>query len=136
MTVKIEGTTRGKLFLPALGIAVFASWLVTVTFGLLLINIARTFQVQVGTAGLVAAVGSVSGIAAGLLLSVISVRFNHKALLMVGLVCTSLAAVGFFLAPNFGFLLATNIAVGAGIAFATSMAYSLIGDFYPLEKRG
>ncbi len=136
MTTKKEKTVRRMFFLPALGLAVFSSWLVTVTFELLLINIAHTFNVQVGTAGLVAAVGSVSGIAAGLMLSVISVRFNHKILLMFGSACTSLATVGFFLAPTFGLLLATNIAVGAGIAFATSMAYSLIGDFYPLEKRG
>ncbi len=136
MTAEKEESAPGKLFLPTLGLAVFSSWLVTVPFELLLINIAHTFHVQVGTAGLVAAVGSVSGIAAGLMLSVISVRFNHKILLMIGLACTSLAAVGFFLAPTFSLLLATNVAVGAGMAFATSMAYSLIGDFYPLEKRG
>ena len=136
MTAKKEKTVRRMFFLPALGLAVFSSWLVTVTFELLLINIAHTFNVQVGTAGLVAAVGSVSGIAAGLMFSVVRVRFSHKTLLMFGSACTSLAAVGFFLAPTFCLLLATNIAVGAGIAFATSMAYSLIGDFYPLEKRG
>ena len=136
MTVEKEKTAHGKLLLPALGLAVFSAWLVTVTFELLLINIANSFHVQVGTAGLVAAVGSISGIAAGLLLSVISMRFNHKILLMIGLACTGLAAVNFFLASSFVWLLATNVAVGAGIAFATSMAYSLIGDFYPLEKRG
>jgi hypothetical protein len=61
------------LLLPALGLAVFSVWLITVTFELLLIDIAHTFQVQVGTAGLVAAVGSISGIVAGLLLSFLSV---------------------------------------------------------------
>jgi len=33
-------------------------------------------------------------------------------------------------------LLVPNIGVGFGIAFATAMSYSLIGDFYPLQKRG
>ncbi len=136
MTAKIEGITHGKLFLLALGTAVFASWLVTVTFELNLIDIAHSFHVQVGTAGFTAAVGSISGIAAGLLLSVLSVRVNHKLLLMTGLGCTCLAAIGFFLAPTFDLLLIPNIAVGSGIAMATAMAYSLIGDFYPLEKRG
>ena len=136
MTAEKRETAHGRFFLPALGLAVFSVWLVTVTFELLLIDIANTFHVQVGTAGFVAAVGSISGIAAGLLLSVISVRFNHKLLLMVGLACTSVAAVGFFFAPTFDLLLIPNIAVGAGIAMATAMAYSLIGEFYPLEKRG
>jgi MFS family permease len=95
-TFSPEKIVHRRLFLPALGLAVFSVWLVTVTFQLLLIDIAHTFQVQVGTAGLVAAVGSISGIVAGLLMSVLSVRFNHKLFLLIGLVCTSLSAVGFF----------------------------------------
>ncbi len=136
MSAEKGKTAHGKLFLPALGLAVFSAWLVTVTFELNLIDIAHSFHVQVGIAGFTAAVGSISGIAAGLLLSVLSVRVNHKLLLMTGLGCTCLAAIGFFLAPTFDLLLVPNIAVGAGIAMATAMAYSLIGDFYPLEKRG
>jgi predicted MFS family arabinose efflux permease len=125
-----------RLFLPALGLAVFSVWLITVTFELLLIEIAQSFQVQVGTAGLVAAVGSISGIAAGLVLSFLSVRFNHKLFLLIGLAFTCSAAIGFFLAPTFNYILITNIGVGTGIAMVTAMAYSLIGEFYPLEKRG
>ncbi len=125
-----------KFFLPALGLAIFSAWLITVTFQLLLIQIAKSFQVQVGTAGIVAAVGSVSGIVAGLLLSFLSVRFNHKLFLLVGLLFTSSAALGFFFSPNFNFVLASNIGVGTGIAMVTSMAYSLIGEFYPIENRG
>ena len=87
MNVKIptEEIAHKKLFLPALGLAVFSVWLITVTFELLLINIANTFQVQVGTASLVAAVGSISGIVAGLFMAVLSVRFNHKLFLLIGL---------------------------------------------------
>lgn len=131
-----QKSLRRRFLLPALGLSVFSVWLITVTFQLLLIDIAHTFQVQVGTASLVAAVGSISGIVAGLLMAVLSVRFNHKLFLLIGLLCTSLSAVGFFFAPNFDVVLAINIGVGTGIALATSMAYSLIGDFYPLEKRG
>ena len=130
------GEKKRRLLLFALSLAVFSAWLITVTFQLLLINIAHTFNVPIGTAGLVSAVGSISGIAAGLLMAVFSIRFNHKLFLIVGLLCTSLATVGFYLAPNFNVVLLTNIAVGTGIAFATSMAYSLIGDYYPLQKRG
>jgi DHA1 family inner membrane transport protein len=131
-----DKSLRKKLFLPILGLAVFSVWLITVSFQLLLIDIAQTFQVQVGTASLVAAVGSISGVAAGLLMSVFSVRFNHKILLLIGLFCTSIAAVAFFFAPNFDLVLIPNIGVGAGIAIVTAMAYSLIAETYPLEKRG
>jgi predicted MFS family arabinose efflux permease len=125
-----------RFLLPVLGFSVFSVWLITVSFQLLLIDIARSFHVQVGTAGLVAAVGSISGIVAGLLMSVLSVRFNHKLLLLVGLGCTTLASIGFFFASTFELVLIPNIGVGFGIAIVTSMVYSLIGDFYPLEKRG
>ncbi len=127
---------NSRLFLPVLGFSVFSVWLITVTFQLLLLDIANTFHVNVGTAGLVAAVGSLSGIVAGLLLSVLSVRFNHRLFLLIGLVFTCLSSVGFFFAPTFEFVLIANIGVGTGIAMVSSMAYSLIGEFYPLEKRG
>jgi predicted MFS family arabinose efflux permease len=131
-----EKTGYSRLLLPVLGLAVLSTWLVTVTFQLLLVDIARTFQVQVGTAGLTAAVGSISGVVFGLLMAVLSVRFNHKLFLLGGLGATCLAAIGFFLAPNFALLLVPNIGVGAGIAMVTSMAYSIVGDYYPLHKRG
>ena len=63
-----------RFLLPVLGLSVFSVWLINVVFQLLLIDIAQTFQVNVGTAGLTAAVSAVSGIAAGLLLSFLSVR--------------------------------------------------------------
>ena len=131
-----ERSLRRKFFLFALAISVFSVWLITVTFQLLLINVAATFQVQVGTASLLVAVGSVAGIAFGLLTSVLSVCFNHKSLMLIGILFTSLAAIGFFLAPTFELVLLTNVGVGAGLAMTTPMAYSLIGEVYPLEKRG
>jgi len=131
-----EKAKQSRFLLPVLGLAVLSTWLVTVTFQLLLLDIARSFEVQVGTAGLTASVGAISGVVFALLMAVLSVRFNHKMFLLIGLVCTCLAALGFFLAPNFLLLLVPNIGVGAGIAMVTAMAYSIVGDVYPLEKRG
>lgn len=119
-----------------LGISIFSVWLITITFELLLIDVASSFQVSVGTAGLMAAVGSISGIAAGILLSILSVRFNHKVFLLLGLTCTCLASIGFYLAPTFDLLLSVNIGVGTGIAMVSAMAYSFVGECYPIQKRG
>ena len=127
---------RSKLLLPVLALSVLSTWLITVTFQLLLIDIAQTFNVQVGIASMVASVGALSGALFGLLMAVVSVRFNHKLLLLAGLGCTCLAALGFYAAPTFLFILFPNIGVGAGIAIVTAMAYSIVGDQYPLEKRG
>ncbi len=129
-------TGYSRLLLPVLALSALSTWLITVTFQLLMVDIANSFQVQVGTASMTASVGSISGVVFGLLMAVLSVRYNHKLFLLIGLVCTSIATLGYYFAPNFNVLLAANIGVGAGIAMVTAMAYSIIGDVYPLEKRG
>jgi DHA1 family inner membrane transport protein len=130
------GNRHSRLLLPALGLSIMSTWLVTVAFQLLLVDIAHSFNVSVGTAGLTASVGSISGIVFGILIAVLSVRFNHKLFLLIGLCFTCLAALGFFIAPDFALLLVPNIGVGGGIAMVTAMAYSIVGDVYPLNKRG
>ncbi len=127
---------HSKLLLPVLALSVLSTWLITVTFQVLLIDIAGTFNVPIGIASMVASVGALSGALFGLLMAVLSVRFSHKLLLLSGLGCTCLAALGFYAAPTFLFILLPNIGVGAGIAIVTAMAYSIVGDHYPLEKRG
>jgi predicted MFS family arabinose efflux permease len=128
---------HSRLLLAVLAVSVISTWLVTVTFQVLLFDIAKEFtNGQVGTAGFTASVGAISGAVFGLLVSFLSVRYNHKALLLIGLSCTGIAAVGYYFAPNFHFLLLPNIGVGAGIALVTGMAYALLGEYYPLQKRG
>lgn len=131
-----EKTCSGNLLLPVLGLSVFSVWLMTVMFQLLLIDIAKTFNIDVGIAGQVASVSALGGIVAGLLTSILSVRFNHKLFLIIGLTATCFSAVGLFFAPTFVIVLILSFGVGTGIAVVTAMAYSFIGDFIQLQKRG
>ena len=101
-----------------------------------MVDVAANFQVQVGTAGMVASVGSVSGIVFGLLMAVVSIRYDHKKLLLAGIVCNVLAALGYYLAPTFPWLLAANIAVGAGLSIVIAMTYAIIGNVILLKNRG
>ena len=132
----VKNLDYSRLLLPVLALSALSTWLITVTFQLLMVDIAHSFQIQVGTASMTASVGSISGVVFGLLMAVLCVRYNHKLFLLIGLACTSIATLGYYFAPNFNVLLAANIGVGAGIAMVTAMAYSIIGDVYPLEKRG
>lgn len=52
-----------------------------------MVDVAASFQVQVGTASMVASVGSISGITFGLLMAIVSIRYNHKKLLLAGIAC-------------------------------------------------
>ena len=132
----VEKTDSSKLLLPVLGLSVLSVWLITVMFQLLLIDMAKTFNISIGVGRQVASVSALAGIIAGLLVSFLSVRFNPKLFLIIGLTSTSLSAVGLFFAPTFDIVLIMSAGVGTGIAVVTAMTYSLVGDFLPLQKRG
>jgi predicted MFS family arabinose efflux permease len=124
-----------RLFLPALVFAVFATTLIDVSAPLLLTEIAGTFQVPTGIAGSIRSAAFLAGIIFGLPLAIFSTRFKHKSLLVIGMVTECLAGIGAFLAPTLDFLNVANFFDGVGSLMVATMAYSLIGDFYPQNKR-
>ena len=125
-----------KLFLSALAFAVFAAAVIDVMLPLLLTDVAKTFQVQVGTASTISSISAIVGVAVGLLMAVLSVRFRHKPLLLLGVFFISAAALGTYLAPTFLSLQIVYSLNGVGSVMVGAMALALIGESYPLEKRG
>jgi predicted MFS family arabinose efflux permease len=125
-----------RLFLSALAFAVFAAAVIDVMMPLLLTDVAKTFQVPVGTASTISSISAIVGVAVGLLMAVLSVRFKHKPLLLIGVFCISAAALGTFLAPTFLSMQILYSLNGVGSVMIGAMAFALIGEFYPLEKRG
>ena len=132
----LEKGFQKRLFLPALAFAVFAAAVIDVMLPLLLTDIAETFQVQVGTAVTISSTSALAGVAVGLLMAVLSVRFKHKSLLLIGVLCISIAALGSYLAPSLLFLQVLYSLNGIGSVMVGAMALSLIGEFYPLRERG
>ncbi|HSV49169.1 MAG TPA: hypothetical protein VLH35_02550 [Candidatus Acidoferrales bacterium] len=80
-----------------------------------MVDIAAEFNVPVGTTSMAASVGSVTGIVVCLILAVVSIRYNHKHLLLLGLTCSLLGGIGYYLAPTFAALLIANIGIGSGM---------------------
>jgi predicted MFS family arabinose efflux permease len=132
----VEARSSSRSLVPILGLSVFSVWLIAIMFQLLLIDIAKNFNINVGIAGQVASISALAGIVAGLLTSIFSTRFSPKPFLIVGLTSTCLSAVGLFFAPTFYIVLIMSAGVGTGIALVTAMAYSCVGDFLPLKERG
>jgi len=124
-----------KLFLPSLAIASFASGPITVLVALLLIDIGKTFGTDVGTAGQLNTTYSIAAFAFALSTSALSIRFKHKSLLLTGLVLMSVSAIACFLAPDFLIMHVSYSLSGAGYAMVTPMAFALVGEHVPLEKR-
>jgi len=132
---KEKGSMR-KLFLPSLAMSNFATGPLGVLIGLLLIDIALTFEVSVGVAGQINTISYIVSVIFALLMGILSVRFKHKSLLIIGLLCVSGSGLGCFLASSFNLMLIFYSLSGVGTAMVFPMAITLVGKHLPLERRG
>jgi len=113
----------------------FSSSPIAVLAALLLVDIGNTFNTSVGITGQTNTVYSIAAFAFALLTGVLSVRFSHKSLLLVGVLLMAVSSLGCFLAQNFTSLLAFYSLSGAGYAISSPMTFTLVGEHFPLEKR-
>jgi predicted MFS family arabinose efflux permease len=134
-TYSLETKHQRMLFLSALVFAVTATTIIDVTTPLLLTDIAKTFQIQVGTAGNIRSSSAIAGVIFGLITALVSVKLNPKSLLLTGLFCECIAALGSYLAPSIGFMYVAFFFDGVGSVIVAAMAYSLIAEYYPSEQR-
>lgn len=131
-----EKRSQGRLFLPSLVISNFATGPLGVLVSLLLIDVAMTFEVSVGIMGQMSSASYIVAVIFGLIMSILSVRFRHKSLLIVGLLFLTISAIGCFFASSFGLMLLSYSLTGVGTAMIFPMATTLIGEQFPLRKRG
>jgi len=130
-----EKHSSGRLFLPSLAFSYFATGPLGVLTGLLLIDIALTFECSVGVMGQINTLYYVAAVIFALFMGVLSVRFGHKSLLMIGLLFVNISALGCAVASNFNLMLMSYSLSGVGTAMVAPMAITLIGEHFPLEKR-
>jgi predicted MFS family arabinose efflux permease len=131
----IEGVTHGRLFLPSLFLSRFATQPHGLIAGLLLIDIGQTFGYPVGVTGQLSTASFIIGVIFALVTGVLSVRYKHKSLLIMGLVFFTISALGCFSAPSFAFMLLSYSFSGLGMALVPPMCNTLVGEHLPLEKR-
>lgn len=125
-----------KLFLPSLVVSSFATGPITVLSTLLLIDIGYTFNItSVGIVGQVNTTYSIAAVIFALSMSVLSIRFKHKSLLLVGLLLMIISALGCFLALDFTMMAVFYSLSGAGYAMVSPMTVALVGEHFALEKR-
>lgn len=139
MTQETERSPRTSLGLPvtiALVLTGFSSTISSLLSGLLLIDIAETFDITVAVAGQMRTFSFVISILFALLTSILSLRYSHKLLLQAGLLAYVTSSVGCFLSPSFLAVVASFSLTGIGYALATTMAFTLVSDLYPPERRG
>jgi DHA1 family inner membrane transport protein len=135
-TTEITRHFKQSLLLPTLLLSFFLSFTVTAFSSTLLVEIAATFNVSIGTASQLALISSIIGLIMGFVMGVLALKFKHKSLLLVGITAFAVGTFGFYLAQSFAMVLLFQFFIGVGTAVISIMTYTLIGELLPAEKRG
>ena len=107
----------------------------SILIGLLLIEISQTYNVAVGVAGQIKTLSTGISILIALLVGALSIKYNHKSLLILGLMFLATSTIGCYLAPSFEVLIIAYSFTGISFALISPMSRTLIGELLPRDKR-
>lgn len=135
-----EKASTGKFFVPSIVVAYFSTWIIESLTGIFLIDITATFfgntnLIFIATASQLVTISSIVSVISGLFLGILSVRFSHRKLLIIGVLCVALGTLGCFFAPSFVFMQIFYPLEGIGTVTVGAMAFALVGDSLTLNKR-
>ena len=135
-----EKTSTARFFVPSLTVAFFSTMIIETITSIFLLDLTATFfgppnPVSIATTGQLVTLSSVVSVAFGVLMGVLAVRYEHKRLLLAGVLAVILGTVGCFLAPNFIFMQIFYSIEGIGSIIVNTMAFVLIGEILVLNKR-
>jgi len=128
-------TRETTLSIVALSLARFVTQPMTLISGLLLIDIANSFNVSVGIAGQIRTVAAFSEMIFALIMGALAIRYRYKRLLLTGLILITISSIGSSLAPSLTLLIFLYPLSGIGIAMIGPMTLTLVGEYFPEEKR-
>ncbi|MBM3292615.1 MFS transporter, partial [Candidatus Bathyarchaeota archaeon] len=130
-----EINQKSNLMLVTLVISGASGAISSLLLGLLLIDIGSTFNVSVGIAGQLNTVTFLVAILFSLLTGLLSVKFDHKRILQIGILAYSVVGLGCFYATDFLTMMFFYSFTGIGIALGNTMIFTLT-NLFPTEKRG
>jgi len=135
-TSEVDKSFKRLLLVPALLLGMSLAYTVSAFFSTLLVDIAASFKVSIGTASQLGLISSVIGLIMGFIMFALTIKLKHKSSFLLGIVIFGVGTLGFSLAQNFATVLLFQFFIGVGAAIISIMTYTLIGDLLPLEKRG
>lgn len=104
--------------------------------GILLVDIGNAFNRPVAVVGQIQTLSSTVAVVFALFMGILSVKYNHRKLLLAGLIAYNIAALGSGLSPNYTILLLLFSLIGIGSAMVGPMTATIVTDLYSPEKRG
>jgi DHA1 family inner membrane transport protein len=135
-----ENPSAGRLFVPSLAVAFFSTWIIESLTGVFLIDVATEFfgspnPVTIATTGQLVTISSIVSVIFAGLLGFLSVRYNHKRLMLMGSFAVALGILGCFLAPEFLFMQFFFPIEGIGTVAIGAMAFTIVGEFLVVSRR-
>jgi MFS family permease len=131
---ELGGTARRRVILVFAGVEALAS-ADQATVGAVAPQLEGALHISNGELGVIAAVAALAGAVGTVPVGVLTDRMNRLGLLTVSILLWSAAMVASALAPSFGVLVLTRIALGAVTATSGPTIASLTGDFFPARER-
>jgi len=125
----------GRLVLPTLFLTRFIMGTPGIVSGLLLIEMGASFGTPVGITGQIRTASSILGVVAALVMGALSVRFDHKSLLLTGVVLYIVSSLGCSFSVSFGMLMLFFTLNGVAFSLVSPMSSTLVAEYYPLERR-
>jgi MFS family permease len=130
----------GRRFVFSLALAFFGTSMLDVLSSLFLVDLAKTYfgstnLVYLAIVSQIVTISSIAAIVFGVLNGFLSVRVRHRTLLLFGALCIVIGALGCLWAPSLLFLQIFYPFDGIGTIVVGAMAFALIGESLPIEKR-
>jgi predicted MFS family arabinose efflux permease len=133
---KVGKAFRNRLFMLLLLLSMFLTASFEVFLSNALVSVSTSLKITVGTASQILTIGSFVGLAVGLIMGFLTVRFKHKSLFLFGVAFFVFGALGSFFAIDFVLILFFSLFLGIGGAMTSIVVLVLIGDFLPLDRKG
>ena len=133
--VGVEYESYPRLIVPSMVLSRFVIQSPQVLFGLLLIDIGVSFGLPVGIMGQIMTAYSFSGFIMAVLMGILSVKFRHKNLILVGLGLRVISAIGSVYVQDYYMMFVLYLLNGFGTGLISPMTMTLIAEHLPKEKR-
>lgn len=130
-----EAKFNERFFTYSLFLAFFSSMIPGIITGLLLIDISQTFNSNIGYVSQIRSIASVLAVFAALFIGVLSVRFQPKHLLLIGIGSMIIVGIGSGTASTLNILFIVYSFQGLGTGITSPMVNMMLGQHLVPEKR-
>jgi len=127
---------RYNFIIVTMTFVTFLAYSISGFYTTLLVDIAKSFKVSIGTVSQLAIIPQVMGLIMGFAMGFLAVKFKHKSLYLIGIALFALASMGYFFSQTLLQFLLWNFVGGAGYAMFIIIGQTMVGELFPLNRRG